>query len=765
MESFLSLPRSAKTGLAVLLAVALLGWGIVAYSSKSQHEDAGSLQQALATIDTKNQTEQAVKTELEDLNTRLAAAETDLSTTMKDKMALEDQVGQLETDLGVREAAVADLEERLASIKTESGASGTTTQAQALGLIGGQGADVDAATLRDRLTKARTSLSARSATLAQRDRQLAQTKVDLDAAKADIETIQSDLVEQGVLRERLSATMTKLSGRTATLDQRDRELEKTKADLDTADATIETLQSDLVEQGVLRERLSATMTKLSGRTATLAQRDRELERLKADYDTATARIAELEADLVEQGSLRERLNATMTKLSGRSAMLDQRDRALAAINEEHEALLAKLANFEADRTKREETDQTISSLKLRVDRAEQALAKGTEALAVNQQEIADSEASVAELKAETETITQAISEKEQLIAERGQELAALDGKISAEEETLANLASAVGEREGEIEDAKGRLADLKVAEAETEGSISSLTAELGQQEADLSNREDAVVYADARLTKLRDEVAMAEERIAEVERLLGQKLDELDDRQLEVKAVEATLLTLKQDRAATAAETVNLQNTVSDQEAVLRDLEMAKDDLEKTKVELGYQRKLLSERQEQIQMAEDRLTQLQKVARKGSQTLPRVPIAAISSDNLAVLPVDPTYQPFPVQTPMGIRLTEVHFDMGSADLTPGGLRKATEAAAWIKEQDVQQVRLLGFTDSIGTRANNRSLAKRRAESLLNLFEEQGVDPSKIEIIARGEVGAREVTEDQTAEPLNRCVGVFIGAEG
>ena len=57
MENFLSLPRSAKAGLAVLLAVALLGWGIVAYSSKRQHEDAKSLRQALATLDGKTETE------------------------------------------------------------------------------------------------------------------------------------------------------------------------------------------------------------------------------------------------------------------------------------------------------------------------------------------------------------------------------------------------------------------------------------------------------------------------------------------------------------------------------------------------------------------------------------------------------------------------------------------------------------------------------------------------------------------------------------
>jgi len=818
MESFLSLPRFAKTGLAVLLAVALLGWGIVAYSSKSQHEDAKSLQQALAALDGKTQAEQSVKVELEDIQARLAAADTDLLATVQDKATLEDQVTQLETDLGEREATVTDLEERLASLRSDDNASSETTKA--LGLVGAQGADVDVATLRERLTKARTALSARSATLGQRDRELEQIKVELDTANADIGDLQSDLVEQGVLHERLSKTMTALSGRTATLAQRDRELEQARteldaansnieglesdlaeqgvlqkrlrtamttlsgrtatlaqrdrqleqarAELDTAKSNVEGLESNLVEQGVLQKRLRTAMTTLSGRTATLAQRDRELQGLKAEYEEASSKIATLEASIAKEGVLRQRLSATMTKLSGQRAMLGQRDRAFAGLKEEHETLLSKVANFEADMAEREATDQTLSSIQLRVDRAERALENGTEALKVNQQKLADGETSLAKLETETETIEQTIQEKEELVARREQDLASLEDKISSEEGTLANLASALEEQKSEIEDSKKQFAELKVAEAETEESIQGLTAELEQQETALTDQEDAISDADARLIKLKDEVTVTEGRIAEAEKILGQKINELDDRQQDVKAVEATLSALKEDRAATATETANLQNAISDQEAVLKDLEIAKGDLEKTNIELGYQKEVLEERQEQIQIAEDRLKELQQAVQDGTegvQTVAQIPLAAVNSDNLAVLPVDPIYEPFPVQTPMGVRLTQVHFDMGSAELTPGGLRKAKETAAWIKEQDVDKIRLVGFTDSIGTKANNRALAKRRAQALLRVFEEQGLDPNRIEIVAKGEDGTREVTEDHTAEPLNRCVGVFIGADG
>lgn len=764
MEGFLSLPRSAKAGLAVLLAVALLGWGIVAYSSKRQHEDTKSLRQALATLDSKTETEQTVTAELDGIRERLTLAETDLSTTRDDKVALEDQVNLLEADLGQRDDVVSDLTERLAALQTsDGGADGTD---QALGLVGEQGVDV--ATLRERLTKARTTLSARSATLVQRDRELESTKADHETAMAEIERLNAALVEQGVLRGRLSKTMTTLSGRTATLAQRDRELERTKADYEAATAQIAALETHLVEQGVLRERLSTIMTTLSGRTATLAQRDRELESVKADYEAATARVEALENDLAEQGVLRERLNSVMAKLSGQSAMLAQRDRAFADLNEEHDSKLSKLAMFEDDATKREETDQKLSSIQLKVDRTEEALKKGADALTVNQQEITDSEARLADLKTDFNTIETSIEETEQAFAEREQDLANLGNEISTEEQKLAELVATIDQRKGEIGETEKRLADLNKAKADAEADISELQAEFEQQASALSDQEDAILRADTRLTDLKTQIRMTEEQIAETKTQLNLRTDELNSRQDDVKAIEATLAALEQDRATTATETIELGKTISEQEAVLKDLELAKGDLEATRTELSYQKKILSERQGQIQVADARLDQMQQAGRVGSssdQTYANIPIAAVSSDNIAVLPVDPIYEPFPVQTPIGVRLSQIHFDLGSAELTSGGLRKAKDAAAWIKTQNVERIRLVGFTDSIGSKADNLSLAKRRATSLLRLFEEQGVDPNRIEIIAKGEVDTREITEDHTSEPLNRCVGIFIGADG
>lgn len=132
-------------------------------------------------------------------------------------------------------------------------------------------------------------------------------------------------------------------------------------------------------------------------------------------------------------------------------------------------------------------------------------------------------------------------------------------------------------------------------------------------------------------------------------------------------------------------------------------------------------------------------------------------------DDLAQEPLtlDPVMTAVPVQTPMGVRVSLVHFDRGSADVSPGGKRKADEVAAWIKANGAEAIQVQGFADTRGTKEDNKELSERRARSVAALLEDAGIDQSSIEIISHGEDKLPEVTEDQISEPLNRCVGIFI----
>jgi outer membrane protein OmpA-like peptidoglycan-associated protein len=114
----------------------------------------------------------------------------------------------------------------------------------------------------------------------------------------------------------------------------------------------------------------------------------------------------------------------------------------------------------------------------------------------------------------------------------------------------------------------------------------------------------------------------------------------------------------------------------------------------------------------------------------------------------------------PAAGPTELMLNEIHFNPGSAALTPGGKRKTLEAADKIKSLGASNVRIAGYTDTQGPAAFNMHLSLQRAKSIADLLESVGVTSEIIEVEGNGEDGAPEPTEDQVSEPLNRCAGIF-----
>jgi outer membrane protein OmpA-like peptidoglycan-associated protein len=110
--------------------------------------------------------------------------------------------------------------------------------------------------------------------------------------------------------------------------------------------------------------------------------------------------------------------------------------------------------------------------------------------------------------------------------------------------------------------------------------------------------------------------------------------------------------------------------------------------------------------------------------------------------------------------PAEVMLSEIHFNPGSAALTPGGERKALETAAKIKSLGASNVRVSGYTDTQGPAAYNMHLSLRRARSIADLLESVGVSTDIIAVEGHGEEGGPEPTADQVSEPLNRCAGIF-----
>ena len=487
------------------------------------------------------------------------------------------------------------------------------------------------------------------------------------------------------------------------------------------------------------------MTALSARNATLQQKERELSQARTAADEAAGEIETFVAAATERDALRERLTRNMTTLSARNATVQQKEREIAALRAELDEAAISLDAMKSASADQEAAGRSLDDLTAKLERTRQALSEGAESLEKNQQALADQQARLQELERQQASVEAAIAEKE---AEAGQQ------------------AEILAARQEELVAAEAELARLEGAREDGMAESSSLTAELDGLQASLAEKEDALALAETELSRLEDEIAAAEIELAEIDDELDRKRSMLSAQDVEVQGVEASLAALKADRAVAEAEAIELKTAINRQQDALDDLAALKGEIEEAKAELAVQTALLDERRQEAAAAGDRLQGIRQASTDPSapaQTLPTIAIADLSRDNPAVLPIDPMQTPMPVQTERGIRLTLVHFDLGSAELTPGAMRRAKEAAGWIKQLGGDdKIRVIGATDTIGTRENNLALAERRAQSLLKVFADEGIDPDRIEVISMGEAGGSERIADQTAEPLNRCVGVFIG---
>jgi outer membrane protein OmpA-like peptidoglycan-associated protein len=108
-----------------------------------------------------------------------------------------------------------------------------------------------------------------------------------------------------------------------------------------------------------------------------------------------------------------------------------------------------------------------------------------------------------------------------------------------------------------------------------------------------------------------------------------------------------------------------------------------------------------------------------------------------------------------------IKIAEVHFNSGSATLTPGGARKTREAVGRIRSMEPAKVRVVAFADRVGEAAHNRVLSQERALSVAAVLESVGLPRAMVEVVGSGEEGIPEPTADGVAEPLNRCAGIFV----
>ena len=123
-------------------------------------------------------------------------------------------------------------------------------------------------------------------------------------------------------------------------------------------------------------------------------------------------------------------------------------------------------------------------------------------------------------------------------------------------------------------------------------------------------------------------------------------------------------------------------------------------------------------------------------------------VKRIFADALSALPPAP-------------RRFTLFFRFESDELTDQSQALIPEILAAVKAHAVQDVEVVGHTDTMGTQQANYGLGLKRAMMVRNLLVASGLNGSTIEATSVGELDQLVKTPNETPEPRNRRVDISV----
>ena len=111
--------------------------------------------------------------------------------------------------------------------------------------------------------------------------------------------------------------------------------------------------------------------------------------------------------------------------------------------------------------------------------------------------------------------------------------------------------------------------------------------------------------------------------------------------------------------------------------------------------------------------------------------------------------------------PPAPRRFTLFFRFESDELTDQSQALIPEILAAVREHVVQDVVVIGHTDTMGTQQANFGLGLKRAMMVRNLLVAAGLEGSTIEATSVGELDPLVRTADETPEPRNRRVDIAV----
>jgi len=94
-------------------------------------------------------------------------------------------------------------------------------------------------------------------------------------------------------------------------------------------------------------------------------------------------------------------------------------------------------------------------------------------------------------------------------------------------------------------------------------------------------------------------------------------------------------------------------------------------------------------------------------------------------------------------------LKGVHFESGSAALTPDSYAVLDQVVRSLMAYPEVRVEIRGYTDSVGSWEYNLKLSQKRAEAVKQYLVNSGIDPNRL--VAKGYGEADPIASNKTAE--------------
>ncbi len=106
-------------------------------------------------------------------------------------------------------------------------------------------------------------------------------------------------------------------------------------------------------------------------------------------------------------------------------------------------------------------------------------------------------------------------------------------------------------------------------------------------------------------------------------------------------------------------------------------------------------------------------------------------------------------------------IESIYFGFDQYSIPPAERSKADAAADYLRSNPGARLIAEGHTDAIGTSEYNNGLSDRRANSVKTYLEQMGIDGSRVEILAMGELQAdQSATKGSEASKQDRRVDLI-----